>query len=54
MLREEIQSLRGAAAGTGRLERASEVLQDRGKGVGSERTPPRDVGQGYLLTTFPL
>jgi hypothetical protein len=28
MLREEIQSLRGAAAGTGTLERASEVLQD--------------------------
>jgi hypothetical protein len=46
------KSLRGAAAGT--LERASEVLQDRSKGIGSERTPPRDVGQGYLLTTFPL
>src|ERR1700719_2537717 len=28
-LREKIQSLRGAAAGTGTLERASEVLQDQ-------------------------
>lgn len=30
-LREKIQSLRGAAAGTGTLERASEVLQDLGR-----------------------
>ena len=30
-LREKIQSLRGAAAGTGTLERASEVLQELGK-----------------------
>ena len=30
-LREKIQSLRGAAAGTGTLERASEVLQNLGK-----------------------
>jgi predicted PurR-regulated permease PerM len=30
-LREKIQSLRGAAAGTGTLERASEVLQSLGK-----------------------
>ena len=30
-LREKIQSLRGAAAGTSTLERASEVLQDLGK-----------------------
>ena len=30
-LRDKIQSLRGAAAGTGTLERASEVLQSLGK-----------------------
>ena len=30
-LREKIQSLRGAAASTGTLERASEVLKDLGK-----------------------
>jgi predicted PurR-regulated permease PerM len=30
-LRDKIQSLRGAAAGTGTLERASEVLQDLGR-----------------------
>jgi predicted PurR-regulated permease PerM len=30
-LREKIQSMRGAAAGTGTLERASEVLQELGK-----------------------
>jgi hypothetical protein len=50
MLREEIQSLRGAAAGTGTLERASEFLQDRSKdkGVGSERTAAAGCRSGIF------
>jgi predicted PurR-regulated permease PerM len=41
-LREKIQNLRGAAVGTGMLERASEVLQDLSKEIDkptSTRTP---------------
>jgi hypothetical protein len=47
---EEIQSLRGAAAGTGTLERASEFLQDRSKdeGVGSERTAAAGCRSGIF------
>jgi predicted PurR-regulated permease PerM len=37
-LREKIQSLRGAAAGTGALERASEVLQDLSKEIDKPTT----------------
>jgi hypothetical protein len=49
MLREET-SLRGAAAGTGTLERASEFLQDRSKdkGVGSERTAAAGCRSGIF------
>ncbi len=39
-LREKIQSLRGAAAGTGTLERASEVLQDLSKEIDRPRSGP--------------
>jgi predicted PurR-regulated permease PerM len=40
-LREKIQSLRGAAAGTGALERASEVLQDLSKEIDKPTSSPR-------------
>jgi hypothetical protein len=40
-LRDKIQSLRGAAAGTGTLERASEVLHD----LSSELDKPNRVSQ---------
>ena len=47
-LREKIRSLRGAAGGTGTLERASEVLQDLGKEIdrpaAEARTPPLKDG----------
>ena len=39
-LREKIQSLRGAAAGKGTLERASEVLQDLSKEIDRPRSGP--------------
>jgi predicted PurR-regulated permease PerM len=38
-LREKIQALRGAAAGTRTLERASEVLQDLGREIERPRAP---------------
>jgi predicted PurR-regulated permease PerM len=40
-LRGKIQSLRGAAAGTGTLERASEVLQELGKEIDKPSGGPR-------------
>jgi predicted PurR-regulated permease PerM len=40
-LREKIQALRGAAAGSSTLERASEVLQDLGKELERPRGTPR-------------
>ncbi len=40
-LREKIQSLRGAAAGTGTLERASEVLQNLSKEIDKPAGRPR-------------
>jgi len=47
-LREKIRSLRGAAAGTGTLERASEVLQDLSKEIDKPAAkagaPPRKDG----------
>lgn len=47
-LREKIRSLRGAAAGTGTLERASEVLQDLSKEIdkpaAEARAPPLKDG----------
>ena len=43
-LRDKIQSLRGVAAGSGTLERASEVLQELGKELDKpQRTRPSDV-----------
>jgi predicted PurR-regulated permease PerM len=43
-LREKIESLRGAAAGTGTLERASEVLQDLGRELDKpNRSPARSA-----------
>src|SRR5688572_23600407 len=39
-LREKIQSLRGATAGTGPLERASEVLQNLNKELDKPKTTP--------------
>jgi predicted PurR-regulated permease PerM len=47
-LREKIQSLRGAAAGTGTLERASEVLQDLGRELDK---PNRSPAQSSRLLT---
>src|ERR1700719_3322601 len=46
-LREKIQSLRGAAAGTGTLERASQVLQD----LSSELDKPRANRPAIALPT---
>ena len=47
-LREKIRSVRGAAGGTGTLERASEVLQDLGKEIdrpaAEARAPPLKDG----------
>jgi predicted PurR-regulated permease PerM len=48
-LREKIQSLRGAAAGTGTLERASQVLQD----LSSELDKPTASRPSVGLTTTP-
>jgi len=45
-LREKIQSLRGAAAGTGALDRASEVLQDLRKEVERPKGPSPSLGRG--------
>src|SRR4029078_3073832 len=39
-LSDKIQSLRGAAAGTGTLERASEVLKNLGKELDKPQIPP--------------
>src|SRR3984893_18541989 len=41
ILREKIQSVRGAAAGTGTLERASEVLQELGKELDNPKNNAR-------------
>jgi len=43
-LREKIQALRGAAAGSSTLERASEVLQDLGKELERPRGAARPAG----------
>lgn len=47
-LREKIQSLRGAAAGTGTLERASEVLQNLGRELDRPKVsqPPSGTDRG--------
>jgi predicted PurR-regulated permease PerM len=48
-LREKIESLRGAAAGTGTLKRASEVLQDLSKELDKprgNRAPPTPLATG--------
>lgn len=53
-LREKIQVLRGAAGGTGTLERASEVLQDLSSELNSpEQAPPPSGARGAGATAPP-
>jgi len=56
-LRGKIQSLRGAAAGTGTLERASEVLQELGKEIDRPSGGPRPASppaSGRAVTPRPI
>lgn len=57
-LREKIQTLRGAAAGTGTLERASEVLQELSKELekpqGGARTAPMPKDPGPQARPIPV
>src|SRR6185369_17082762 len=48
-LRDKIQSLRGAATGTGTLERASDVLQE----LGRELDKPQRTGSSGVESTAP-
>ncbi len=53
-LREKIQSLRGAAAGTGTLERASEVLQNLGRELDRPNISPPSLGNDRAVSDRPL
>jgi predicted PurR-regulated permease PerM len=53
-LREKIQSLRGAAAGTGTLERASEVLQNLGRELDRPKVSPPPPGNDRAASDRPL
>lgn len=53
-LREKIQTLRGAAAGKGTLERASEVLQDLSKEIDRPRSGPTVPSLGQRERPIPV